>query len=500
MPWWFIQVLGFLLLCIAYRAYRGFFARLPLHMDTAYYVTNHAITTRRYRPFKSWNALFSGGSRLLPELVHTLLFLRLGGERYAAGFRELYTWLACATATACGFIAAQLVPHELAFWIAACACAALLAEVQYGTYFESAETFENVFQSVGMALVLCGLEGLGGASVALGIALLWADFSLIKLTGALPAGLVSAALGWSDRSWIGPVLAIFALNVIVYAALVRSGDARFGELLACLRRHEAYVRRNHRNSLKLVGVKLGFIAILVLRNPALPLLAAVGMVQLASVAAAARQPLYMVYGAFVVGAAGAMIRQGNRVWYYMLPLLPPLAVLVTIAFASLPTPIGLIAACAAIGGSILRNLWHVHGLSPLDASRRVFAVYNRPGHAFGDTFARTNLEVQLACEQMRESVRGATALVVGRYNQANVLLEAAYDTPIASVCELSEAVAGDLRKWLPDLPREELPAFLVDTDDELPVRAAQLTWMQDYELSQQIGPIRLYARRAYRRA
>jgi hypothetical protein len=86
-------------------------------------------------------------------------------------------------------------------------------------------------------------------------------------------------------------------------------------------------------------------------------------------------------------------------------------------------------------------------------------------------------------------------LVVGRYNQASVLLEAGYDTPIASVCELSEAVAGDLLAWLPTRPGDELPAFFVDTNHELPARAAQLPWMKEYELAQEIGSVRLYARR-----
>jgi hypothetical protein len=495
--WKLGHAFGLLLLAAAYRSYRSRFASLPLHMDTAFYVTNAAIAAKRYRPFRSWNAVFSAGSRILPEMVHSLLFLRLGGVRYAGGFRALYTWLALLAALATGSVAARVVPSPWAFWVATLACAALLAEAQYGAYFESAEAFQTAAQACGMALVVAGLGAHDTLWVDAGLVLLWADFAFVKVTGALPALLVSLALLWIGASQLPVVLAISGMSVLVYLGLARAAGRPLRELLHYLQRHEAYVRRNYGNAWKLLAVKVGFAGILLARNPALPLLALLGLWR---VSALGRAPECIVCAAYLLGAILALLRQGNRVWYYMLPLMPALALLASLAFAwltqELGTTLGAALFGAALASSVLRNLWLVRGPNALDRARRVFSVYNRAGGAFGDAFAVGNSAVEQACDQMRERVRGSTLLVVGRYNQASVLLEAGYDTPIASVCELSEAVAGDLHTWLPTRLGGELPAFLIDTNHELPARVAQLPWMVDYELAQEVGQVRLFARRS----
>jgi hypothetical protein len=492
------QVPWLALLAVVYAVYRARFARLPLHMDTAYYVTNHAIATRRYQPFRSWNAFFSGGSRLLPELVHTQLFLRLGAAGYARGFRALYTCLSLVASIATGAVASRLIPGPTMFWVATLACAALLADAQYGAYFESAEAFQVGLDATAMALIVGGVSEHSTPRILTGVLMLWSGVVLVKVTAAVPVVLVSAALSWLDSSLLPRLLLYAAASAVAAVMLARASGRGIGALLGYMRRHEAYVRRNYRNPLVLLTVKVGFACVLLVHNPLLPFLGVLGALSLCD-ALPAHDPS-LVYAAYALGALIAMLQQGNRVWYYLLPLLPPLAVLVALAFAWGSRQLGatpaLLLLAAAVVLSIARNLWHARGADCAESNRRVFSVYNRRAGAFGDEFARGNSAVEQACEQLRERVRGATVLVVGRYNQASVLLEAGYDTPLASVCELAEAVAGDLRKWLPEREAAEMPAFLVDTSDELAARAVQLRWMSEYQLEQEEGPVRLYARRA----
>ncbi|HEX4353290.1 MAG TPA: hypothetical protein VHZ95_10255, partial [Polyangiales bacterium] len=257
-----------------------------------------------------------------------------------------------------------------------------------------------------------------------------------------------------------------------------------------------YVRRNY-NVGKLQIVKLGFASKLMCHNPALPVLAVLGVLRLTSSFHVVERDRTVIVIAYGIGALASMLQQGNRVWYYLLPLLPPMALLATLALTwvsdTLGVAIGASLAIAALLGSVSRNLWHVLARERLDAVRRAFAVYNRRGRAFGDEFARGNLAVERACETMRSRIAGSSVLVLGRYNQASVLLEAGYDTPISSVCELAESVAGDLHAWLPS-STDALPDFLIDTDNEYAARTVQFAWMADYRLADESGSIRLYVR------
>ncbi|MEY4576580.1 MAG: hypothetical protein RL701_1283, partial [Pseudomonadota bacterium] len=491
------QASCFALLVLLYRAYRHAFVQLPLHMDTGYYVTADAIASRRYRPFKGWNAFFSGGSRLLPEAVHSWLFLRAGGPGYARAYRELYVWLALLAALGNGMAAARLVPHPHAFALATLLTAALLAETQYGSYFESAEAFEAVFQALGMASILYGLEG-HDALIGLGLALLWLDFAVVKLSAAAPALLTSLTLAYA-RPELRPLLVgSAALSVALYLWLAGRAGVPYRALFKALRRHEAYVRRNYRSTLKLLLVKVAFAGWLLIHNPWLPALAALGAVRVWLLCHGRLSDGSAIYAAFVLGAILAMLQQGNRVWYYLLPLLLPIAILATFACEWILTVKGSVAEggvlSVALALSLVRNLYHVRGASRFEATRRVFAVYNRPAHAFGDQFARENLAIELACERQRERVRGESVLVVGRYNQASVLLEAGYASPVVSLCELSDVVAGGLERWLPTNTNLALPAYAIDTSQEWAVYTTRFAWLANYVLVDEVESIRLFAR------
>jgi hypothetical protein len=146
------------------------------------------------------------------------------------------------------------------------------------------------------------------------------------------------------------------------------------------------------------------------------------------------------------------------------------------------------------GAAVLINLRKVRGDDPLQHSLRVFAVYDRRGAPFGSTFAHDNFELQQACQRFRERVRGQSLLVVGGHNQAYLQLEAAFDTPVVSVCELAAAVAGELRDFLPGPPQQNAPEYILDTIQALPESRFGLEWLLDYHQVDSCGRIRLYQR------
>ncbi len=77
-------VLFTLALLPVYLIVREPFRRLPLHIDTGFYVSNHTIVTGRFRFSQGWNAHFAGCSKLVPEVFYSLVYL-LHGRRDTRG-------------------------------------------------------------------------------------------------------------------------------------------------------------------------------------------------------------------------------------------------------------------------------------------------------------------------------------------------------------------------------------------------------------------------------
>lgn len=483
---------------LLYSRFRARFARLPLHMDSGFYVTNDAIVERRYRPFRGWNTYFSGNGRLLPEWAHSALYLRTGAQYYAESFRSLYTWLAFVAAVGHGLTAAALLRTPDAFWPGAITSAVLLSEAQYGPYFESAEAFEVALQGLGLACVCWGLA-LGFVWLpALGLGLLWLDVVLVKSSAALPSALVSLVVAAHGGGLRLATFMLAALGLLGVGLLLTAAEPSVQEKLLYMKRHEHYVRRNYSNPLHLTAVKLGFSAKLLACEPLLPLFAALGALALAGQRIGPRvpEPGLWAYAALGGGALLALLTQGNRVWYYMLPfvgLLGPLCAAAELyierVLGELP---GVLCALVVIALAALINLSKVRGRDVRLHNLRVFAPYNRRGAPFGTRFAQSNYEVQQACEQLRERVRGHSVLVVGGHNQAYLQLEAAYATPIVSVCELSAAVSGDLRHFLPGPPQQRAPEYILDTALALPDARFDLAWLSNYQLTASHGTIRLF--------
>jgi hypothetical protein len=455
---------------VAAALYRHAFVRLPLHRDTGFYVPNHSVQTGRFGPFRGWNTWFSGGSRALPQLAHTALYLKCGSARYPTAYRALYTAMAWGTALATAWIACLVIGPSRGATVAALLLSlALLSETQYGVYFESAEAFEVFFQATGVALALSGLSGHSPWLTLTGLLLLWVDVVGVKLTGAGVAGAVSAAVLWIEPAWWPGVVALGVIAVGSFLLWVRASGVGIGRIFHYLGRHEAYVRRNYPSPLRLIAVKVAFALWLMLRNPTIPAFAAAGLwfAALAAWSTAAVAPTSLVLLAYGLGTLAAFLRQGHRVWYYQIPAFPIFAVLAVFALARiLPSSTDLaVAALAPAVASVLVNLWPRLRLTPEALNRRVFSVYNRPGARIGDEMASGNWRIARFADAIHDTVAGRSMLVVGPLNQASVLCDAGYDTPLTTLCDLSLGVAGDFEPWLGDSLDRDPPEFVLITSE-----------------------------------
>ncbi len=483
---------------LAFLLYRIAFHGLPLHMDTAYYVPNGAVAGPTWGVFSGWNAHFSGVSRLLPQLVHTAIYRAFGGLRYASAFRWLYALLTLGSAWATVRLASLLgLTSGLALCGALVAYLAIASETQYGVFFESAEVFQALLQPWGVVSCLVGVQTGSDAMVGLGLGLLWVDAVLVKLTGAATAGAVSLAVLLAHPASWPWVLVEGALATGAYAVLLTVPEGAVRERLKYLGRHERHVRRKYPSAVMLALVKAGFTARLMVRNPAIPFVALAGAVTLIPLRHILPRSAGLILAAYALSLLVAFFRQGHRVWYYVIPWFPLIALAVAAAVewlirsGSTGLALGLVGAAGLL--SLAINLVPRIGRDVAGFSRWVFSVYNRAGGQFGEWMTRGNLAIHSAAPELRERIAGQPTLVIGAFNQASALIGAAYDTPIASVCELAEGTAGDLDPWL-RRPGVALPTFVLDTEDVFERYADLLPWLRRYRETATISGLRLFER------
>lgn len=484
-----------LVVSIGYVFYRRWFAPLPLQRDTGFYVPNYSIANKKFGPFHGWNTYFSGASRIVPQFIHTLLFLRSGGESYGRTFRSFYSVLTLITGMLVG-ITAQFIVQET--WVAWCAFVLYLlvaAESQYGPYFESAEIFQVFMQSAGFLLVMVGLHTENPWIAASGISLFWLDTLTVKLTGGAVAVLLSAAVFYFHRDWWLGLAIPAGLTPILYILWVRLSGRTLKENFHYLKEHEIHVRRNYRNPVFLLLVKTAWIAKLVLYNPFIPLLAVPGALFFFS-ETTPNTPAFICVSAYLLGALAGYYKQGHRVCYFMFPFLPIVAIFAAVSLETLsarfsPGPI------LAVGGvicllSIGVNLRQKINQTLAEFNRRVWSTHNRPGGKIGDMMSDGNYRLEQFAAQIRSRVAGSSLLVIGPYNQASVLLEAAYDTPLVSLCGLTKGLVGDAGPWLAENLQSSPPEFLIDTDDEYASYVEELPMLAGYNVLEEGFGMRLY--------
>ncbi len=468
----------------AYLVARSPYVRLPLHIDTGFYVSNATVATGTFSFAGGWNAHFAGCSKALPEWLYSRVFLRhcrrtsdlVSGksrpyQHYSRFYASLYNY---ATAIAVGFLACRLAGGDIRYYYAGLLAYALVSsEPQYGVYYECGELFEVLWQVLSLTFLVIGMEQGNAWWIAIA-AFTWSiETFFIKLSsGVAFVILFGAATIISPPAWL-PIVAGGAIGTTLYAVWMRLNGQRTLALLRGLVGHETsfgqraeWARVVHR-----LREKTACLIQTVRRQPLLPLLAALGMIW-----APPDKPAVWI---FLIALLVTYAAQAADCWYYQITLLAPLSLF-------------------AAGFIVLIDSWGSLGAAFLVCAAAAWLLHNPIRAARLDTDALTRwcwngqssprvLSQDLLLEDMADRlapvVHGKELLVYGPLSQAYVLLNAAYATPIV----VPEFYLDDMSEgWQPRLHEqmvESPPAFILDSANCFDAQAARAGLGLDYRLT-----------------
>jgi len=483
-----------LVLLPIYVLVREPFRSLPLHIDTGFYVSNHAIVTGRWDFSRGWNAHFAGCTKVLPEWFYTSIYLLHGRRRGEAILAETMAYkkwsrlyasiFNYATAVAVGALAYALAAGDVRYY-----CAALVAfvmvssEPHYGIYFECAELFEMFAQTVSMLCILAGLAAGNGWCVCVGAFLLAADAFFIKLSSAITVAVVFIGVVVIQPGHWLPMAAGGATAAILYGLWLLKNGRALRVLLPALRGHEASFAQgaDWRSLRHRLSEKCFRLVNTARRQPVIPLLAILGILL--------NRPGDSIFWIYLAGLGAAYLLQAADCRYYLLPFLPAMAVLAAGGIVSL-------SAWGTVGGMLVVGLlivWIV--CIPLRAIRLDAAARNRwcwDGSPPAGQ-AEDNLALEQACTEMASRVAGKSLLVYGPANQAYVLLGASYATPIVAPEYYLDDVCPGWQRALNEQMVASPPAFILDTSRCFDAGQAHDKLSLDYRLAHKVhARLRLY--------
>jgi hypothetical protein len=462
-----------------YLLIRAPYLRLPLHIDTGFYVSNSTIAFRRFSFRRGWNAHYAGCSKAAPELFYSLVYL--GCTSRSAGNSEhpyirssriaasLYNYITCV----CVAILAVKLGGDSRWFVAALFLYALLSsEPHYGVYHECAEIFEVLAQAGGTLCLLLGIEQNSPLWITAGTALWSFDVFFIKLSSAAAAGVLFAGVVfWYPASAMAALLGVLA-PAAAYIGWIRfNGQSLFG-LIPSVRGHEASFSqrpRNARGATLRILEKARCALDVFRRQPILPMLALAGILF---------EPMHVLVRLWLLGVLATYVIQSTDCRYYLILFQAPLVIF---------------AAAAAVrlldSGPVANLLLAAAGmawlyLNPLRAMRLNRVRLNEwiwQGFRPRAEYAR-NLAMERACKVLRPIVAGDSVLVYGPHSQAYVLLDTSWPTPIVAPEQYLELVYPP---WQCELNRRLIqapPKYILDTSSTFDGRAARDGLGLDYRL------------------
>lgn len=459
-----------------YLALRYPFFRLPLHIDTGFYVSNHTICKRKINFSKGWNAHFAGCSKVIPELFYSVIYSVHRGKGYKSYSRFYFSLYNYMTAILVGYAAYTLGGHSEHLYYAGLVSYCLLSsEPHYGIYFESGEQFELLFHVAGFLLILLGIQNSDPYFVAGGFGIWCFDGFFIKLSSLISSGILALSIGMFFPSSLPHMAVAGSIGLGLYLAWIWANRRSVLKLVKPVIGHEKYY--GHRFAIKHYARrflhKAWFLWKVSRSLPIVPGLAALGGVIIGD-----RISFVLIY----LGAvAAAYLFQSAQVWYYTIPFLPACAILAAFGVGWLSNQgiNGLVVIC------VLGLVWlSVHvGQSYGNLLLRDIALLNRyVWEPHGVSMAEKNLCLEEVAPSLRSSVGGRSMFIFGAWNQAYVLLESSYDTPLISAGRWLDDMMPKWQRALNECFLRDPPGFLLDTDNCLDVEVFRKNLGLDYRL------------------
>ena len=467
-----------------YLLLRAPFSRLPLHIDTGFYVANHTIATGRIDFSKGWNAHFAGCSKVLPEYFYSLIYLLHGRRVATAGpyhlsnykrlsrlYVSLYNYL---TAIVVGILAYHLAGSDVRFFYAGLVLFALISsEPQYGVFFECGELFGLLGNVVAITMLVVGLEQASALWIGAAVFVWASEACFVKLSSAIVLVMVVATVLWRFPASWASMLVGGSAAIALYVAWILANGRNPWALVRALAGHE--ISYGQRADSRMVAhrmlAKLGCLVRTIRRQPLIPVLAVVG-----AVVAPPSEPLVWVYlcAAFVAYAV-----QAANCWYYQIPLLPPVVLIASGAVV-------ILASSGAVGVGILVSagaLWIANNtLRGIRLRPDSLNVWCWNGNLPADMVSQ-DLTLEVLAEEIRAKVVDKTLLVYGPFSQAYVLLGASYSTPIITPEYYLDEICPGWQRTLSAQLVASPPAFILDTANSFAAAATREALCLDYRLT-----------------
>ncbi len=472
-----------------YMLIRHPFRRIPLHIDCGFYVANHTIATGRFSFRRGWNAHYAGCSKVIPEVFYTLLYLTHcrgngePGEKYVSLSRVWMSVFNYVTAISVGMLAMVLAGGDPIYYCAGLVTFALLSsEPHYGAYHECGETFQILADTVGVTLLLLGVAWGSTGYVAVAAAVWLFGAFYIKLSNLVGFSILFGVAAWLLPASIKPMCIAAGIVAASYLAWVLVNRRNPLSLVGRLWGHEkSFNRRGKSGGIGHRLAEKSRTATRAFRNqPIIPILALVGLV--------GSPPASAIFWAYVAAVVVAYTAQATDCRYYLVPLLPALSVLAALG-AVFTLQYGSVGMAILAGAALL---WLLH--NPVRAALLNPQKLNlwswKDGHPATDV--QRNSQLASACQSFAPLVAGQPLLVYGPCNQAYVLLNAGYSTPIVAPEYYLDSVCPGWQVSHNAQLVKDPPQWILDTGRCFASQEARSMLGLDYRLHQKAGDSRLY--------
>ncbi len=481
--------LGLLLIGVHHAARRMFY-RLPLHQESGFYVSNHTILNRRFNPRKSWHARFSGGNQLIPELFFSLVYLCIGGRRYAYHSRFFYTILAILLFPPFAIICSELGMGRLEIWLGMLLFALVLAEPQFGSYYESGEQFELFALLWGLALLMMGVERGSALLSGAGIGLWLASAFFIKFSFIVTPLVFSIQLLRAGERW--PSIALpWICSVALYALWLLFLKTRpLRPILNLMRSkwmggHSLFSKRG----MLLFYTKFQQILDVFGENLPVLLMAAYGFFSASS--AGGGQGLQLIF-LLTMCTVISFLLQGNPASYHSLPLVPALVIWATYGISILrhgPMNFWTALCWLALAFYYLVFFLRPRLMSPAEFYRWVWN--SRPRNLPESELLKDSTLLD-DIPRIKSKTFDFSVFLAGPHTQLQVLLQTTYPTSLVGAVPRLDDLDAAWQKEVIDSFRVYPAPYILDTADCFSMAQA-VRWGFDYQLlDENPGIWRLY--------
>jgi hypothetical protein len=448
-------------------AIRLLYVKMPLHIDTGFYVSNWTVTFGNWRFAKGWSARFAGASKAIPEAFYTLVWLATYRTRipYKIAMRLAFT-LALGVGALAMWRAGEVLGGFGVY--AAIALLLLATEPHYGGYYENCEQFHLVMWPAGLAMIALGLTAPSPFAIGMGAFIFALDTYWVKYAAAPVAAAVyfttwqyAPAAGW-------PIAFGWLAATALHLAWMRANGVSLSQAWGVLRIQQRMLgmRRGKDGKARTVGLeellaeKARFLRDIFRQNSIIPVMSVVGMaagivvrIDTGHLPAAYGLPLALLIGGLI-----EYVMQRNRVWYYALALIPGMALLAG-------GVIGMLELLPAwIGGSIfgfMLGIWLWRAvMKPARMKHEARYRWIWKLHPEGGQVER-NLAIEALGERIRDRVRGERMFVFTPENQLYAHTGASYPTSLVSAVWFLEGLAPEWPLELGRAFRAAPPRFIV---------------------------------------